>query len=102
MKTLILEDDPLRARGWIAHFGGATDVIHVARTPAQARLMLLATAYDRFCLCFSAHGAARFALLSVARAINPACEIVDLTSRRRRLATGPMTEAAESPAKFTR
>ena len=90
MKTLILEPDTMRARSWMAQYGAAEDVVHVAKSAAQARLMLLAGSYDRLCLQMGNQGGASYALLSVARAINPDCEIVDLTSHRARRATGPI------------
>ncbi|MEM9756596.1 MAG: hypothetical protein AAF914_11415 [Pseudomonadota bacterium] len=89
MKTLILEPDPLRARTLVHDFGGACDRCDTARSPAQARLMLIATTYDRLCLRMGEQGGAAHALLSVARATNPACEIVDLASRSRRPVSGP-------------
>lgn len=90
MKTLILEADPLRARNWVLHFGGPCDRCDVARSRAQARLMLLGASYDRLCLILNEH--ASNAILSVARATNPGLEIVDLGSLRTRLATGPISE----------
>lgn len=92
MRTLILEPDPLRARNWAMHFGSACDQCDVARTTAQARLMLIGASYDRLCLQLDQATGASYALLSVARATNPDCEIVDLTSNSVRLATGPITE----------
>lgn len=94
MKTLILEPDALKARGWTARYGGAKDTVHVARTVAQARLMLIGCAYDRLCLRMGGQNGTTHALLSVARAMNPDCEIVDLTSQRRRRVTGPLAVAA--------
>jgi hypothetical protein len=101
MKTLVLEPDAMRARGWTALYGGASDVVHVARSAAQARLMLIGGCYDRLCLRMHAQGGASFALLAVARAVNPECEIVDLASQRRRLANGPSTDADDSAAGVT-
>lgn len=100
MKTLVLEPDPMRARGWTALYGEAAGVVHVARSPAQARLMLISGGYDRLCLRMQAQGGASHALLSVAHAVNPECEIVDLASQRSRRADGPMAEAAEEPAPY--
>lgn len=92
MRTLILEPDPLRARNWSMHFGTACDRCDIARSTAQARLMLIGASYDRLCLRLGDASGASYALLSVARATNPECEIVDLTSQSVRLATGPLTE----------
>lgn len=89
MKTLILEPDPMRARHWVAHFGAAGSGCDIARSPAQARLLLIAGGYDRLCLTMGDASGARFSLLSVARACNPDCEIVDLASLHSRLVTGP-------------
>lgn len=93
MKTLVLEPDPMRARGWMTLYGGATDVVHVARSMAEARLMLIAGCYDRLCFTMGAERGAGYALLSVARAVNPECEVIDLASQRRRSVTGPMLDA---------
>ncbi len=92
MRTLILEPDPLRARNWALHFGSACDRCDLARSTAQARLMLIGASYDRLCLRLGENAGASYALLSVARATNPDCEIVDLGSKSVRLATGPITE----------
>lgn len=100
MKTLVLEADPMRARGWTALYGGAGQVVHVARSAAQVRLMLIGGNYDRLCLRMRAQGGASYALLAVARAVNPDCEIVDLASLRSRRATGPLAEAAGDGAAF--
>ncbi len=89
MKTLILEDNAMRAQTWTAMFAGPASVVDVARTVAQARLMMLAEAYDRLGLHMSNLGGARHTLLAVARATNPDCEIVDLTSMRVRGVSGP-------------
>lgn len=97
MKTLVLEPDIMRARGWVALYGGASDVVHVARSAAQARLMLIGGCYDRLCLRLRAQGGASFALLAVARAMNPECEIVDLASQRRRRANGAAADADSLP-----
>lgn len=78
MKTLVLEDDPTRARSWVAMFGAADGVVHVAQTTSQARLMLRAGCYDRLCLPLRPKSGDSFALLAVAEAINPDCEIFDL------------------------
>ncbi|MEM8881656.1 MAG: hypothetical protein AAGC82_13770 [Pseudomonadota bacterium] len=96
MTTLILEPDPLQARHWLMHFGAACTRCDVARSTAQARLMLIATSYDRLCLRMGDMGGASYALLSVARATNPDCEIVDLNSLRSRRATGPIDEGTAS------
>ena len=89
MKTLIVEDKPMRAQSWIALFSGPSDVVHVAHTIGQARLMMLATCYDRLCLRRGAQQGGSYALLSVARATNPDCEIVDLASVQLRGAALP-------------
>ncbi|MBF9034487.1 hypothetical protein HKCCE2091_09570 [Rhodobacterales bacterium HKCCE2091] len=89
MKTLILEPDPARARAWIARYGGDEGRCDLARSPAQARLMLIGQSYDRFCLRFGTLMGASHSLLSVARATNPECEIVDLASKTRRPVSGP-------------
>jgi hypothetical protein len=94
MKTLVVEPDLVRARGWVALYGGPEDIVHVARSAAQARLMLIGGCYDRLCFCIGAQSGATYALLSVARAMNPDCEVVDLASRRSRRATGPAIEPA--------
>ena len=94
MKTLVLEPDPTRAQAWIALYGGVMDEVHVARSQAQARLMLAGGSYDR--LCLSADGAS-LALLSVVRAVNPGCEIVHLGTRRSRPANGAAGAIPLSP-----
>ena len=101
MKTLILESDPLRARAWISHYGNAVGAVHLARTSAQARLMLIGGSYDRLCLRLKEQGGGSHALLSVARAMNPDCEIVDLTSQRRRTVSGPIPDSTERPVPFS-
>lgn len=101
MKTLIVEPDPMRARNWSLHFGSACDRCDIARSTAQARLMLIGSSYDRLCLRLGANAGASYALLSVARAMNPDCEIVDLKSRSVRLATGPIPDT-DSPAALVR
>ena len=63
MKTLIDEPDPGRARGHMASMGDSSE-IDVARSLAQARLMLLNDRYDRLALKRGS-GAAR-ALLGAA------------------------------------
>ncbi|MBF9059671.1 hypothetical protein HKCCSP123_10810 [Rhodobacterales bacterium HKCCSP123] len=93
MKTLVLEPDPVRARGWMSLYGGAKDVVYVARSTAQARLMLIAGCYDRLCFTMGAQRGAGYALLSVARAMNPECEVIDLASQRVRRATGPLVDS---------
>lgn len=93
MKTLVLENDPVRARAWLARFGGSGHICHLARSPAQARLMLIGVRYDRLCLRLKGQGGARHALLSVARATNPDCEIVDLARKTRRPVSGPSSGA---------
>jgi len=100
MKTLILEPDAMRARGWVAMFGTAEDLVHVARSAAQARLMLIGGRYDRLCLRMGRQGGASYALLGVARAMNPDCEVVDLASMRSRLATGPLIGPDQAAAEF--
>jgi hypothetical protein len=91
MKTLIYEPDPGRARGHMASMGDSTD-IDVARSLAQARLMLLNDRYDRLVLKRGS-GAAR-ALLGAARASNPDCVMVDLRSMRARPVSGPSLNPA--------
>lgn len=97
MKTLVLEQDPVRARALVALYGSATDTVHVARSAGQTRLMLMSGRYDRVCLRFGALNGARFSLLSVARAMNPDCEIVDLTSSKGRHISGSMPEPVMGP-----
>jgi hypothetical protein len=92
MKTLIYEPDPGRARGHVALLGGDVDHVDIARSIAEARLMLLNTRYDRLALRRGA-GAAR-ALLGVARATSPDCVMVDLASMRARPVSGPGKDAA--------
>ena len=99
MKTLILEPDPLRAQTWVAQFGGPDAVCHLARSPAQARLMLIGAVYDRLCLRLGELDGQSHAILGVARACNPECEIVDLVRQTQRPVSGPsilavMREAA--------
>jgi hypothetical protein len=94
MKTLIYEPDPGRARIHAATMGDAE--ADIARTLAQARLMLLNGRYDRLALKRGA-GAAR-ALLGAARASNPACIMVDLRSMRARSVSGPSLDAVPEPA----
>jgi hypothetical protein len=97
MKTLIYEPDPGRARGHAALLEDSTE-IDVARSLAQARLMLLNDRYDRLVLKRGS-GAAR-ALLGAARASNPACVMLDLRSMRARPVSGPSLDPAVlSPAK---
>ncbi|KPQ17687.1 MAG: hypothetical protein HLUCCO18_04135 [Rhodobacteraceae bacterium HLUCCO18] len=91
MKTLIYEPDPGRARGHVALFGGDADRVDIARSIAEARLMLLNDRYDRLALRRGA-GAAR-ALLGVARATSPDCVMVDLGSMRARPVSGPGRDA---------
>ncbi|MEM9319199.1 MAG: hypothetical protein AAGA70_09355 [Pseudomonadota bacterium] len=97
MKTLVLEPDPMRARHWVLQFGGSCDRCDVARSTAQARLMLIGASYDRICLRLGAMSGASFALLAVARATSPLCEVVDLGSLRSRLATGPYVDDLVEP-----
>ena len=85
MKTLVVEPDAMRARAWVALYGDAFGVVDHARSVAEARLMLAGGSYDRLCL---APGTATLAILSVVRAVNPDCEIVDLGSLRGRPANG--------------
>ncbi len=92
MKTLIVEADLMRARSWTALYAGAKETVHVARTPAQARLMLIGGVYDRLCLRMGAQGGASHALLAVARATNPDCEFVDLASMRVRGVSGQVLD----------
>jgi hypothetical protein len=95
MRTLIYEPDPGRARGHAAMLGGDAG-IEVARSLAQARLMLLSGRYDRLALKRGA-GAAR-ALLGAARASNPDCVMVDLRSMRTRPVSGPSADAPVADA----
>ncbi len=101
MKTLIVEDDRIRAQSCVAMFGGADAVCYVAPSPAQARLMLIATRFDRLCLRLSSDDDACNALLALARATNPDCEVVDVAGGIRRTVTGPMSasDKATPPAK---
>jgi hypothetical protein len=87
MKTLIYEPDPGRARGHAALFGDDPAHVDVARSLAQARLMLLNNRYDRLALTRGS-GAAK-ALLGLARATSPDCVMVDLGSMRTRPGLGP-------------
>ncbi|QBY01133.1 hypothetical protein E2K80_10690 [Rhodophyticola sp. CCM32] len=89
MKTLILEPDAARARGWVARYGTDDDTCHVAISAAQTRLMLIASCYDRLGLRLGHLGGQSHAILSVARACNPECEIVDLSRKTRRPVSGP-------------
>ncbi|MCU4652860.1 hypothetical protein N8I71_08455 [Roseibacterium sp. SDUM158016] len=91
MKTLIYEPDASRARGHAALLAEDASDIEVARSLAQARLMLLNDRYDRLALRRGA-GAAR-ALLGAARASNPDCVMVDLGSMRARPVSGPAVAA---------
>lgn len=92
MKTLIYEPDPGRARLQCALMGGDGRDVEIARSLAQARIMLLNGHYDRIALRRGA-GAAR-ALLGVARASNPDCVMVDLRSMRSRPVSGPSLDPA--------
>lgn len=87
MRTLIYEPDAGRARVHAVLIGGDANEIDVARSLAQARLMLLNGHYDRLALR-RGNGAAR-ALLGAARASNPACLMIDLRSMRARPVSGP-------------
>ncbi|MBO6602650.1 MULTISPECIES: hypothetical protein [Rhodophyticola] len=90
MKTLVLEPDVTRARAWVARYAaGADNTCHVAISAAQARLMLIGTCYDRLCLRLGHLGGQSHAILAVARACNPECEIVDLARMTRRSVSGP-------------
>jgi hypothetical protein len=91
MKTLIFEPDPGRARGHVALFGDDPAHVDVARSLAQARLMLVNTRYDRLALTRGT-GAAK-ALLGLARATSPDCVMVDLGSMRARPVSGPGEDA---------
>ncbi len=107
MKTLILDPNRLRARAWEDRFGDASDTCHLAQSPGQARLMLIATRYDRLCLPLGELGGVSHAILSVARACNPDCEIVDLARKTRRSVSGPshgavMREALRRAGQATR
>jgi hypothetical protein len=90
MKTLIFEPDPGRARGHAALFGDDPEAIDVARSLAQARLMLVNNRYDRLALTRGS-GAAK-ALLGLARATSPDCVMVDLGSMRTRPVSGPRAD----------
>ena len=97
MKTLIYEPNAGRVRAHVALIAADATEIDVARSLAQARLMLLNGRYDRLALMRGA-GAAR-ALLGAARASNPDCVMVDLRSMRARTVSGPGLDAAAlSPA----
>jgi hypothetical protein len=91
MKTLIFEPDPGRARGHVALFGDDPDGVDVARSLAEARLLLLNNRYDRLALTRGL-GAAK-ALLGIARATSPDCVMVDLGSMRTRPVSGPRAES---------
>lgn len=94
MKTLLFEPDPGRAPGAIALLDDGRSEIDVARSLAQARLMLLHDRYDRLALR-RGQGAAK-ALLGIARATSPACVMVDLGSMRSRPVSGPSPDAVSS------
>lgn len=89
MKTLLLESDPVKARSWAMRFEGPCDDCDLARSPAQARLMLIGGHYDRLCLRLETLNGRGAALLTVARAMNANCEIVDLSSKTCRPVSGP-------------
>ncbi len=91
MKTLIYEPDPGRARGHVDLFGNDTARVDVARSLAQARLMLVNNRYDRLALTRGT-GAAK-ALLGLARATSPDCVMVDLGSMRTRPVSGPSDDS---------
>jgi hypothetical protein len=93
MKTLIYEPDPGRARGH-ARVRWRSAHVDVARSLAEARLMLLNNRYDRLALTRGS-GAAK-ALLGVARATSPDCVMVDLASMRARPVSGPGEETSLS------
>jgi len=90
MRTLIVETNPLRAQSYVAQFGGTASRCDLARTPAQARLMVMSIRYDRVCFCMDAVDGSSHALLAVIRAVNPDCEVIDIVGRVRRRATGPL------------
>lgn len=89
-QTLILEPNPMRARHWAAFFGSALGHSDLARSRAEARVLLLSDRYDRLCIYLSDPTAAE--LMTVARVRNPDCEVVDLESLTVRLASGPLQE----------
>lgn len=91
MKTLIYEPNAGRVRDHVALIAADATEIDVARSLAQARLMLLQGRYDRLAL-MRGKGAAR-ALLGAARAANPDCVMVDLRSMRSRTVSGPSRDA---------
>lgn len=91
MKTLIYEPDPGRARGHVDLFGNDPARVDVARSLAQARLMLVNNRYDRLALTRGT-GAAK-ALLGLARATSPDCVMVDLGSMRTRPVSGPSDDS---------
>ena len=95
MKTLISEPDPGRVPGHVALLDDSRDQIEVAKSVAQARLMLLNGRYDRLALR-RGQGAAK-ALLGIARATSPSCVMVDLGSMRSRPVSGPSPDAFTSP-----
>ncbi|MDG4647707.1 hypothetical protein P6F26_04570 [Roseibacterium sp. SDUM158017] len=95
MKTLIYEPDASRARIHAVLMAGDGGNVEVARSLAQARLMLLNGRYDR--LALQRGGGAARALLGAARASNPDCVMLDLRSMRSRPVSGPMPEAAVTP-----
>jgi hypothetical protein len=92
MKTLIYEPNAGRVRDHVALVAADATGIDVARSLAQARLMLLNDRYDRLAL-MRGKGAAR-ALLGAARASNPDCVMVDLRSMRSRTVSGPSLDPA--------
>lgn len=91
MKTLIFEPDPGRLPGHITLLGDDTGPADVAKSVAQARLMLLNGRYDRLALR-RGQGAAN-ALLGIARVTSPDCLLVDLASMRSRPVSGPSPDA---------
>lgn len=95
MKTLIYEPDPGRARGHMAVLSTKAADVHVARSLAEARVMLVNGRYDRLALTRGS-GAAR-ALLGLARATSPDCVMVDLASMRSRPVSGPGVDPGTAP-----
>lgn len=94
MKTLVFEPDPGRVSGHIAVLDDGRSEIDVAKSVAQARLMLLNGRFDRLALR-RGQGAAR-ALLGIARATSPACIMVDLGTMRSRPVSGPSMDNAQT------
>lgn len=96
LKTLILDTDQRRARMTADQLGLGMEEAFVARSPAQARLMLITGFYDRLALRRGELNGASLSLIGVARAVNPDCEILDLISMKHRPASGAAPQDAVS------